>query len=317
MHPALSIIVFTTASGAGYGLLALLGVLAPAGLIPNDRWLGGVGLGLALALISGGLMASTAHLGRPERAWRAFSQWRSSWLSREAVLSVATFIPAGVFTLGWAVFGRLDGMVAMAGLLAAVGAAATVSATAMIYASLRPVANWASRYTLPAYLIFALMTGAVLLNALLHLFGYGDILVALPAALAIALGWAWKTATWRHDDARALPATAESATGLFGGRLHTLEWPHTEENYILKEMAYRLARKHAEKLRRLVHLLAFAAPLALTLGAVLAGGKVAAVLALCAVFVQAPGMLIERWLFFAQARHVVSLYYMPQEGVEG
>lgn len=31
MHPAFSVIFFTTASGAGYGLLALLGVLGPAG----------------------------------------------------------------------------------------------------------------------------------------------------------------------------------------------------------------------------------------------------------------------------------------------
>ena len=82
MHPALSVIFFTTASGAGYGLLALLGICAAAGLLPPDLALGLVGLGLALALISAGLLASTAHLGRPERAWRAFSQWRSSWLSR-------------------------------------------------------------------------------------------------------------------------------------------------------------------------------------------------------------------------------------------
>ena len=50
-------------------------------------------------------------------------------------------------------------------------AAATVATTAMIYASLKPVAQWHSSYTLPAYLIYAAMTGAVLLNALLHLFG--------------------------------------------------------------------------------------------------------------------------------------------------
>ena len=77
MHPALSIIVFTSVSGAGYGLLTLLGLLAPLGILPPDRLLGLVGLGVALAAISFGLAASAAHLGHPERAWRAFSQWRS------------------------------------------------------------------------------------------------------------------------------------------------------------------------------------------------------------------------------------------------
>jgi DMSO reductase anchor subunit len=80
MHPAFSVIFFTTASGAGYGLLALLGILAPLGLVPADAGFGALALGLALVLITAGLLASSLHLGHPERAWRAFSQWRSSWL---------------------------------------------------------------------------------------------------------------------------------------------------------------------------------------------------------------------------------------------
>ena len=34
-------------------------------------------LALALLLITAGLLSSLKHLGRPERAWRALSQWRS------------------------------------------------------------------------------------------------------------------------------------------------------------------------------------------------------------------------------------------------
>ena len=101
MHPAFSIIFFTSASGLGYGLLALLGILGPLGILPPDQILGFVALALALGAISAGLMSSAAHLGHPERALRAFSQWRSSWLSREGVASVATYIPAGLFGIGW------------------------------------------------------------------------------------------------------------------------------------------------------------------------------------------------------------------------
>ena len=77
MHPAYSVIVFTCASGAGYGLLiwlALAGVVG--GWTARAPGLGLAGFGLAFALITIGLLSSTAHLGRPERAWRAFSQWR-------------------------------------------------------------------------------------------------------------------------------------------------------------------------------------------------------------------------------------------------
>ena len=120
MHPAFSVIFFTTATGAGYGLLALLGPLAALGLVPTTRWFGAVSLGISLTLITAGLLSSTLHLTHPERAWRAFSQWRSSWLSREGVMSVATYVPAGIFALGWVVLGQTDGVFAAAGIVAAV-----------------------------------------------------------------------------------------------------------------------------------------------------------------------------------------------------
>src|ERR1700746_2338146 len=107
MHPAFSVILFTTTSGAGYGLLVLLGVFAGTGLLPENPWFGFASLALALGMATAGLLASTFHLGPPERAWRAFSQWRSSWLSREGVAAVATFLPAGLFGIAWVFFGRV------------------------------------------------------------------------------------------------------------------------------------------------------------------------------------------------------------------
>ena len=309
MHPAFSVVFFTTATGAGYGLLALLGVLGGLQIVPADFWLGLVGLGLALGLIAAGLLSSTGHLGRPERGWRAFSQWRSSWLSREGVASVITFIPAGLFGLGWVFFGRTEGWVAIAGLLAAIGAIVTVCTTGMIYASLKPIAQWHSRYTLPAYLIFAAMTGSVLLNALLQGFGIGSTGVLVLSLLATLGGWGWKLATWRHNDRLEIPTTANTATGLAGGTVRSLEWPHTEENYLLKEMGFRIARKHSAKLRMLAQALAFALPVLLIAATFALPWPYAAVPSVLAAIVQFAGMLVERWLFFAEAKHTVTLYY--------
>jgi DMSO reductase anchor subunit len=311
MHPAYSVIFFTTATGAGYGLLACLGISAAFGLIEPGFWFRIVSLGLVLVLVASGLLSSTAHLGRPERAWRAFSQWRSSWLSREGVASVATFIPAGLFGIGWVLLGRDGGWVAAMGLLSAVGAAVTVSTTGMIYASLKPIAQWSSRFTLPAYLIFAAMTGTVLFNALLFLSGQGSVwLLALAIALT-AVGWAWKIATWRHNDHLVTETTLNTATGLKGGVVRSIEWPHTEENYLLKEMGFRIARKHAARLRLIAQILAFALPLLLLVTAfgLSAMSWLALALSLVTAASQLAGMLVERWLFFAEAKHTVTLYY--------
>jgi len=309
MHPAFSIIFFTSATGAGYGLLAMLGTLAACGRLPPDRGLGLISLGIALCLTVAGLLSSTLHLGRPERAWRAFSQWRSSWLSREGIASLFTFVPTGLFGLGWIVFGRTDGLVAAAGVAMAAAATITVVATGMIYASLKPIAQWNSGFTLPAYLIFALMTGAVLLNAILALLHQPDRLVEAVALIAIGIGWIWKVATWRHNDRLVPAATLNSATGLAGGVVRSVEWPHTEENYLLKEMGYRVARKHAARLRLITQLFAFGLPLLATALAAATGGGIAKIADLIAVLAQAPGILVERWLFFAEAKHTVTLYY--------
>jgi len=309
MHPAFSVVFFTTATGAGYGLLALLGLLGGLGFIPADFWLGLAGMAMALGLIVAGLLSSTGHLGRPERAWRAFSQWRSSWLSREGVASVATFIPAGLFGIGWVFLGESGGWVTVAGLLSAAGAVTTVCTTGMIYASLKPIAQWHSPYTLPAYLIFASMTGSVLANALLQGFQLGSTAVLISALLATLAGWAWKLATWRYNDRLKIPTTVNTATGLVGGTVRSIEWPHTEENYLLKEMGFRIARKHSAKLRRITQALAFTVPAVLLATVFLLPWPLGAIVSVLAAISQLAGMLVERWLFFAEAKHTVTLYY--------
>ena len=130
MNPAPSIVFFTTASGAGYGLLFWLGVLRPPGWGAEAPLLGAAAVVLALLLITTGLLSSLAHLGNPQRAWRAFSQWRSSWLSREGVAAVLTYPPALLFLL--ALWWRWPVVATLAGLLSAAGAAATVYCQAMI-----------------------------------------------------------------------------------------------------------------------------------------------------------------------------------------
>ena len=310
MHPAPSIIFFTTASGAGYGLLFLLGLGAGLGLLPADPWFALGALVLALALVTLGLLSSTLHLGHPERAWRAISQWRSSWLSREGALALLTYLPALVLGLGWLVSEPDAGWFAVPGLLAALGAAATVWCTGMIYASLRPIRQWHQPLTAPVYLALALMSGALLLHLLLALFRLPRLAVGSLALIATILAFGLKASYWRTI-ARAAPlSTPETATGLGAfGLVRMVEPPHTQTNYLLSEMGFVVARRHARKLRRLAYALGLGGGLGLTLLALLASGILAGALALLAALAGLASIALERWLFFAEATHTVMLYY--------
>ena len=286
MHPAPSVILFSTLSGLGFGFLAFLGW---GGLIPSGWtafFLWGLGYGLAVA----GLLSATFHLGNPKNALKAFTQWRTSWLSREAWASVVTLLTLAPMALSdWLGLGlpRIIGQVG--GSLALV----TVLTTAMIYTQIKAVPRWHQTLTPVMFLSFALAGGASLAGqvwAPIALLAVGGVLIAL----------------WRVGDRAFAKAgqTLGTATGLDRlGIPSVFEPAHTARNYLLREMIHVVGRKHAQKVRILALVLASGLPaliLILPLGCL--GTALAAALHLA-------GALAARWLFFAEAEHVVGLYY--------
>jgi DMSO reductase anchor subunit len=304
MHPALSIIVFTTLSGLGYGLAAVLGLggLDPAALSTKVAHV------LALGMISGGLLSSTLHLGNPQRAWRALTQWRSSWLSREGVMALLTFLP--LVCAAWLSLFE-DRYAQLPGLLGAAGAIVTVYCTAMIYASLKAIDAWHTRLTPLCYLLFS-AAGGILLGGLFNLTGEAAPGVfSLCGILLLAAAWGAKIAWWKRLRSLEPTSTPESATGLGPiGRVRLFERPHTNDNYLTREMGFAIARKHAEKLSRLAVVNGGVVPAALLAIVAVAGtGWQALLLQSIAVLLFAAGIAVERWLFFAEARHAVTNYY--------
>lgn len=306
MNPALSVIVFTVLSGAGYGLWFFLGLSAFINPLPRSAALAALIGGFVLVSI--GLISSTAHLGQPQRAWRAFSQWRSSWLSREGIAAVLCFLPAvwiGLQLWRSEDIGRIAGLSLMAMSLV------TVLCTAMIYHSLKPIPAWRHPLVPIVYLLFALLMGRLLFLALqasaggVTPDGSAFMLILSCAVLGLAKQWYWK------DISRLkLGALRAEALGLpVGSEVKVFERPHTEANYLTREMGFVLARKHAVVLRRISLLLFAVMPALLMLPILLSAHADAAIwlsAAACSVLVGAFG---ERWLFFAEARHVVAVYY--------
>jgi len=318
MNPALSVLFFSTLSGAGYGLMFWVALLALTGGDRPDPSSLLVAMLVALALVSVGLFSSLLHLGKPLRAWRAFSQWRTSWLSREGVAAVATYAPAMLLTalLGLEyldptsfVFSARPALLVVAACLSlAACAMLTVACTAMIYASLTPIPAWRHRLVVPGYLLFALCTGGLLALALSPQdstrLGPGAAMVAAALLFALLLT---KWRYWRDIDGTPLPMTRGAAVGLPQRAVSVFERPHTEANFITREMAFVVARRHAALLRIISVTLFAVLPALCMLAAWLNQGGVAwhALAAASAL----AGAFVERWLFFAEARHMVTLYY--------
>jgi sulfite dehydrogenase (quinone) subunit SoeC len=304
MHPALSIIVFTTLSGLGYGLAAVLGLggLDPAALSTKVAHV------LALGMISGGLLSSTLHLGNPQRAWRALTQWRSSWLSREGVMALLTFLP--LVCAAWLSLFE-DRYIQLPGLLGTAGAIVTVYCTAMIYASLKAIDAWHTRLTPLCYLLFAAAGGVVLAGLFNLAAGVSPGGFSLAGIVLLAAAWAAKIVWWKRLRSLEPTSTPESATGLGSiGRVRLFERPHTNDNHLTREMGFAIARKHAEKLTRLAVVNGGVVPATLlAIVAVAGAGWQALLLQSVAVLLFAAGIAVERWLFFAEARHAVTNYY--------
>ncbi|TDE39002.1 dimethyl sulfoxide reductase anchor subunit family protein [Antarcticimicrobium sediminis] len=286
MHPAKSVIAFTTLSGLGFGLLIWLGLGAPA-VTGRSAF---AFFTIAYLLATGGLIASAFHLGHPERGLKAFTQWRTSWLSREGW---AALLALGVMAAYGAGLVFLDTRWALLGWLGAGLSLGTVVTTAMIYTQLKSVPRWHMALTPALFLCLSLAGGALLA---------GQTRWAVPLLI---LAGGLQIAHWRRGDGALARSgtTLATATGLTGGSLRAFEPPHTGPNYLLREMVHVVGRRHATKLRVIALALMSVVPVVLLLA------PFSHALAALAVLSHLTGVLTARWLFFAEAEHVVGFYY--------
>ena len=287
MHPSPSVIIFTALSGLGFGLLVFLGLKMPdvTGVLAFIFFV--IGFGLAV----GGLISSTFHLGRPERSIKAFKQWRSSWLSREAIAAVFTLSVMAVYAIGRIFF---DYDIRILGVAGAIMSIVTVFTTSMIYAQLKSIPRWNTKLT-PAYFLSLSLAGGALLAGQIKI----CLLLLLISGIIQLLVWI------KGDRALAVSGTTiESGTGLGTiGRVRAFEPPHTGTNYLLKEFVHIVGRKHSAKLRIIALILMIGTPI------LLLSLSFSYFLAALSVISHIAGLFISRWLFFAEAEHVVGLYY--------
>jgi DMSO reductase anchor subunit len=307
MNPAFSVVVFTVVAGAAQGLVVALAIAFIAGLQVGSGFAGIVLVTAAVMLVVG-LGSSFLHLGRPERAWRAATMWRTSWLSRE-VIALPGFI--AVVALWWlAAFAGASAVwvATLLPALALVAAALLWLCTAMVYACIRFIEEWAHPLTFVNFVLIGLASGFLLAVALAASSGEAEVLRRLgPAALALTLvAWACRAFALHRNAGLRHRSTLQSATGVHSPRLVQTSMGMSAGSFNTREFFHRASQAALRRIRLALFVLGFAVPTLLAVVAIATGSTVAWWLA---VLVQLPGLLADRWLFFAQAKHPQNLYY--------
>ena len=307
MNPAFSVVAFTTAAGAAQGLVVALAIALLVG-VPMAASFVRASLLVAIVLLVAGLASSMLHLGRPARAWRAATMWRTSWLSREVIVLPA-FI--ALVALWWLAAREPASAPAGLGLpLAAIAVAALLwYCTAMIYACLRFIEEWAQPLTIVNFVLLGLSSGSVLASALAALAGEQRALaLAAPSALALTLvAWASRSAAWRRNAVLRHRSTLQTATGIRSARLVQTSMGMSAGSFNTREFFHRASLAALRRIKGIAVVFGFALPALLMAG--VAAGQVADLACVVALLVQAPGLIADRWLFFAQAKHPQNLYY--------
>ena len=303
MNPAFSVVIFTTIAGAAQGFVVTLALALLVGL-PIAPGFVSAALILAEVMLLIGLGASFAHLGRPERAWRAVLMWRTSWLSREVIVLPA-FI--GVLALWWLAL-RAGMNTALLPLAAIEFAALLWYCTAMIYACLRFIQEWAQPLTLVNFTLIGLSSGLVLASALAAFAGEAALLrVTGPSALIVTLAaWATRMLALRHNATLKPKSTLQSATGIESPTLVQKSMGMSAGSFNTREFFHGRTLGLLKRVKLGFIVLCFALPAVLALWGLASGAVLPWVLA---VVCQVPGLLAERWFFFAQAKHPQNLYY--------
>jgi DMSO reductase anchor subunit len=310
MHPAFSVIFFTVASGAGFGLFSLL-FLADffklGGGFNQDQLVAG-GL-IAMGLVVFGLLSSTFHLANPKNAWRAMSRFRTSWLSREGVFAIV-FMPLALLYLGSIMFDAPQWLRVGSGFLTAVLAWITVFSTGMIYACLKTIRQWNTPLVPANYLALGYASGSLLLLLGAVIAGLDTTPYIAMSALIMAIAAVLKAIYYFWIRSPGLSPTINTATGLTRAKVKLLDTGHTHGTFLTQEFGFQIARQKAGLLKLVVFAVGFALPgLMLVWVFNQEGGHVAAIVAAVAGIL---GAAVERWLFFAEARHVVNLYHGAQ-----
>lgn len=310
MHPAFSVIFLTTLIGVAQGLFTALMIgqtyeLTNSGLsFGNDFYMKGAAL--VLFFMGGGLIASFFHLGRPERAWRSATMWRTSWLSREVIaipfFMLVTFVYAYLQYTGAQTNSTL-----LVGLIGVIASFILFYCTGMIYACLTFLREWATPLTIVNFILFGTASGFTF--AAFYAAISAPALIDIYASFAIVLtvlGLATRIWTLRRNAALKPKTTTQTAIGAHHQKVKQVSQGQMGGSYNTREFFHHKTAGTVKKVKAAFLILAFPVPIVLLLLGMSTDSSIVLLLAFVTQYV---GLLAERWYFFVQVNHPQNIYY--------
>lgn len=306
MHPAFSILFFTTLAGVAQGLVVVIALAVLLQIKMSSEFVL-LSLGLGTVLLLAGLASSFLHLGHKMRAWRAVLMWRTSWMSREVIVLPAFIALVGIWWLNlyWVPSSQANLLLPV---LVIIGAFLLWYCTAMIYACLRFIEEWAHVLTIINFTLIGLASGMVLACALAAVTGQAEFIktFGVPTLILVLAAWFTRSMAVRRNANLRHKSTLQSATGIKSNKLVQKSMGMSAGAFNTREFFHGASVIAIKNVRLGFQVLGFALPALCLIWALTGGGTLPWVLAM---IVQAPGLLAERWYFFAQAKHPQNLYY--------
>ena len=322
MHPAFSVIFLTTLIGVGQGLFLAIFTgqsYSAVELLPSGDSIEFYATGsmLALAFLFAGLIASLFHLGHPERAWRAATKWRTSWLSREVIalplVMFFIFIYSLMHYFSWDTMlftSKTGARLQLSLVIGGLGVIATFAlflCTGMIYAAIKFLQEWASPLTVINYLLLGTASGFILATAfsaytapgLVKFYGIWATIITL-AALITRSASLLRNARIKHKSSMQTAIgirhnqIQQKAMGFMGGSVNTRDFFHHQSRLLMKSIKW------------IFMVLTFFLPLLFLWSGI---EQLNGITLIIAFLIQYLGLIAERWFFFAQANHPQNLYY--------
>ena len=275
-----------------------------------------LGSAIALLLLILGLISSVFHLGRPERAWRSATMWRTSWLSREVIVlptvMLLIFIYGLIHFMNWNMilmrFGAIEISVSL--IIGAITTLAVFSlfiATGMIYACLKFLQEWHSPLTVINYLLLGSSSGFILAT-LIAVYKQPE-LVSFFAGWSIVLltlAFIFKSAALIRNKKLRPKSTVQTAIGVRHNKIKQKSMGFMGGSMNTRDFFHGKTRTFLKSIKTLFLLMVFVIPMIMLIITLLQPTKMVMLIAMASMSL---GLLAERWHFFAGGNHPQNIYY--------
>ena len=314
MHPEMSLVLLTVLAGAGQGLFILIVVLdvlfSGTGIVTSQFITYGCIVSIAFQVI--GIIASTSHLGNPERGWRAALMVKNSWLSRE-VFALSAAAGAAVIYLAMTYCGMYGILKLVVGLVGMIAGAGFLVASSMVYTSVSFIKEWANAYTPANFFILGITSGFAVGFAILNYtspFTPLNIVINGLLVLSGVTAMVMKLLSYHYNAKAYVSVNIKNAVSVNDPDIKLMDMGTSYDHYNTKEYFHSVTAQGMANAKLQVLALAFVLPLvswgAIALGAV---DSFINVLSAAAALSMLIGLVLERRLFFIQGNNLQNLYY--------